>query len=119
MNWKNIAALTLAASLLSGCSVASRLVYHIDINQGNYVAQEDVSMLRIGMTKQQVEYVLGTPMLVQPEYPNIWYYIYYHKPGHNTPIQKDLILTFNQDNHLSRMSGDFKASPDFNQPLQQ
>lgn len=119
MNWKNLAAMTLAAALLSGCSVAERLVYHIDINQGNYVTQKEVNNLRIDMTKAQVQYVLGSPMLVQPEYPNVWYYIYYHKPGHKEAIQKDLILTFNDQGQLVKMTGDFKPAADFNQPLMQ
>ncbi|EAR57171.1 hypothetical small protein A [Photobacterium sp. SKA34] len=113
MTWKNIAALTLALGLLSGCSIAERLVYRIDIDQGNYVEQKSVDMLRVGMTKAQVQYVLGTPMLVDPSYPDRWNYIFYEKNGHDKPIQKNLILTFNPQAQLVSMKGDFKQGAQF------
>ncbi|WP_299022145.1 outer membrane protein assembly factor BamE [uncultured Photobacterium sp.] len=117
MSWKNLAALTLAASLLGGCSVVERLVYRIDINQGNYLDQQDIDKLRYGMNKEQVSYVLGSPMLVEPEYPHTWYYVYYHKPGHNEPIQKNLVLTFNTQNQLTGLSGDYQSGPNFMVPI--
>ncbi|UXI00763.1 outer membrane protein assembly factor BamE [Photobacterium sp. TY1-4] len=117
MSWKNIAALTLAASLLGGCSVVEQLVYRIDINQGNYLEQRDIDTLRYGMNKEQVSFVLGSPMLVEPEYPNTWYYIYYHKPGHDEAIQQNLVLTFNGQNQLISLSGDYDAGPDFMNPI--
>lgn len=113
MSWKNLAALTLAVSLLGGCSVVERLVYRIDINQGNYLEQSDVDTLRYGMNKEQVQFVLGSPMISEPEYPNTWYYVYYHKPGHDKPEQKNLILTFNDQNRLVKMEGDYTPSPQF------
>lgn len=117
MSWKSLAALTLAASLLGGCSVVERLVYRIDINQGNFLEQQDVDTLRYGMNKEQVRYVLGSPMLVEPEYPDTWYYVYYHKPGHNEPVQKNLVLKFNAQNQLVTLSGDFEAGPKFMDPI--
>lgn len=113
MSWKNLAAITLAVSLLGGCSVVDRLVYRIDINQGNYLDQTDIDTLRYGMNKEQVQYVLGSPMLVEPEYPNTWYYVYYHKPGHNKPEQKNLILKFNAQETLLSLDGDYSQSPQF------
>ncbi|MEC6814968.1 outer membrane protein assembly factor BamE [Photobacterium toruni] len=117
MSWKNIAALTLVLGLLSGCSVAERLVYRIDIDQGNYVEQKSVNTLRIGMTKTQVQYVLGTPMLVDPSYPNTWNYIFYEQNGHDKPVQKNLFLTFNQQAQLVSMKGDYKQGPNFMDPM--
>lgn len=113
MSWKNIAALTLAISLLSGCSVIERLVYRIDINQGNFIEVTDVNTLRFGMNKEQVRFVLGSPMLVEPSYPNTWYYVYYKQPGHEKSIQKDLILTFDDQNLLTGMTGDYQPGPNF------
>ncbi|MDV5172326.1 outer membrane protein assembly factor BamE [Photobacterium rosenbergii] len=113
MSWKNLAAVTLAVSLLGGCSVVERLVYRIDINQGNYLEQKDIDTLRYGMNKEQVQFVLGSPMLVEPEYPHTWYYVYYHKPGHDEPQQKNLILKFNAQNQLTSLEGDYEKSPQF------
>ncbi len=113
MSWKNIAALTLALSLLGGCSVVERLVYRIDINQGNFLEAKDVDTLRFGMNKEQVRYVLGSPMLVEQGHPDTWYYVYYHKPGHDEPQQKDLKLSFDKNNKLIGLSGDYQPSPQF------
>ncbi len=113
MSWKNIAALTLALSLISGCSVIEKLVYRIDINQGNYLEQSDIDTLRMGMNKEQVRYVLGSPMLVEPSYPDTWYYVYYQQPGHEDSVQKNLILAFDAQNKLTGMKGDYQPGPNF------
>ncbi len=110
--------LPLAITALSGCSVVNKLVYRIDINQGNYVEQKAVDKLRFGMNKDQVRYVLGSPMLVENGRPNTWYYIYNHTKGHDATIQKNLIVTFNDKNSLIKVSGDFSASHDFYQKIQ-
>ena len=110
---------SLALALLSGCSVVERLVYKIDINQGNYVEQKSIDTLHVGMTKEQVSFVLGTPMLVEQSDPNTWYYVYYHKPGHNKPIQKNLIATFDTQNKLMSLTGDYPISDSFNTPIEQ
>ncbi len=59
--------LTAAAAVLlmltAGCSTLERVVYRPDINQGNYLAPNDVAKIRVGMTQQQVAYALGTPMM--------------------------------------------------------
>lgn len=110
---KWLIALPLTVSLLSGCSVLEKLVYRIDINQGNYVEQQSVDQLKFGMTKEQVRFVLGSPMLVENGYPNTWYYVYYHAEGHKDPIQKNLIVKFDDSGKLANISGDFPASENF------
>lgn len=114
---KWLIAFPLAITMLTGCSLVEKLVYRIDINQGNYVEQQAVDQLRAGMTKEQVRYVLGSPMLIENGYPNTWYYIYHHTEGHNDPEQKDLIVKFNSAGTLERLSGDYIVSDAFNEPL--
>jgi outer membrane protein assembly factor BamE len=107
----------LAVALLSGCSVADKLVYRIDVNQGNYVEQPAVDRLKVGMSKEQVRYVLGSPMLIENGYPNTWYYIYHHTEGHKDSVQKDLIVKFDGAGKLSALEGDFQQSSNFNDKL--
>lgn len=52
--------------LTAGCSTLEKVVYRPDINQGNYLAPGDVAKIHTGMTKQQVAYTLGTPMMQDP-----------------------------------------------------
>jgi len=110
---KWLIAVPLAMTMLTGCSLLEKLVYRIDINQGNYVEQSAVEQLKFGMTKEQVRYVMGSPMLVENGYPDTWYYIYHHTEGHNDSVQKNLIVNFNGNGQLVDVTGDFNASSDF------
>jgi outer membrane protein assembly factor BamE len=71
--------------LLTGCqsfswpsmpSLSSLGVYKLDINQGNYVTQDQAERLKVGQTRQQVRQVLGTPLLADPFHADRWDYIY-------------------------------------------
>ncbi|WP_261815825.1 outer membrane protein assembly factor BamE [Vibrio gallicus] len=115
---KWLIAVPLAVSMLSGCSLLEKLVYRIDIAQGNYIEQSAVDQLRIGMTKEQVRFVLGSPMLIENGEPNKWYYIYHYTKGHNDPTQKNLFVFFGDSGQLQRIEGDFPAGAQFNQPIQ-
>ncbi|MGF1739509.1 outer membrane protein assembly factor BamE [Vibrio profundum] len=115
---KWLIAVPLSVSLLSGCSVLEKFVYRIDINQGNYVQQKEVNQLKLGMTKDQVRYVMGSPMLVEDGYPNIWYYIFRRTEGHNAPVQKDLIVHFDNAGKLVKMTGNYSPGKNFDQVVQ-
>ncbi len=112
MQMKHLIAAALTALTLSGCS----LVYRIDIPQGNYVEQKQVDKLRQGMTREQVSYVLGTPMLRDGFDPNTWSYLYEFQPGHGDKERKELTVTFAND-RLTTVTGDFPLPAAFNTPL--
>ncbi|WP_333617472.1 outer membrane protein assembly factor BamE [Mixta calida] len=99
--------LTAAAVLLlmmtAGCSTLERVVYRPDINQGNYLTATDVAKLRVGMTKQQVAYTLGTPMISDPFGSNTWYYVFRQQPGHEKVSQQTLTLTFDSNSVLTNI----------------
>lgn len=114
---KWLVALPLALTMLSGCTVLERLVYRIDINQGNYIEQQAVDQLKFGMSKEQVRFVLGSPMLVENGYPDTWYYIYHHTAGHEDPVQKNLVVSFNNGGTFINIAGDFQQSDNFFESL--
>ena len=67
---------------LSGCTKDKIPgVYRINIQQGNDITQDMVSQLKPGMTKNQVAYVMGTPLIIDTFHPNRWDYIYSFHPG--------------------------------------
>jgi len=110
------AALTLS---LSGCSVFDWLIYKPDIPQGNYMEKQQVEKLRIDMTKEQVEYVLGRPVLRDSFSDDTWYYVYHYKSGRDASIiHKELIIHFKGD-QLVEVKGDYDLSKDFNTSLEQ
>ena len=110
-----IATLVLVTALigLSGCS---SWVYRIDIPQGNFLEQKDIDKLRIAMTKEQVKYVLGTPVASNAFDSDTWHYFYALKSGNGNHFEKQLVVEF-KDNKLQDIKGDFEKSADFNTPL--
>ncbi|QUN04772.1 outer membrane protein assembly factor BamE [Shewanella yunxiaonensis] len=102
---------------LNACSVMDWLVYKPDIPQGNYMEPQQVEKLRVDMTKAQVEYVLGRPVLRDSFADNTWYYVYHYKSGRDASVvHKELIAHFNGDK-LASVTGDYEISKDFNTPL--
>ncbi len=109
--------------LLSGCESfykaadyipdsASRLslMYRPDIQQGNVVTQDMVNQLKPGMSKRQVSYLLGSPMLIDSFHQNRWDYVYTLKENRKDREQKDLVLFFEND-ALTRIEGDYRPLP--------
>lgn len=108
---KLLYAAILAVSLSSCTTIATHFpgVYAIDIQQGNIINQEMVDQLRPNMTKRQVLYVMGTPMLVDVFLKQRWDYIYSNQPGNDDRVQKRVTLFFNGD-ELANIQGDFRPS---------
>ena len=106
MTIKKILASLVVTFSLSGCSfLYNTFVYQIDVVQGNYIDDEKLAKIEIGMTQQQIIYVLGSPMLVDQFDSSKWYYIRYIKPGGEEAQQSEIILTF-EGNKLATISSD-------------
>lgn len=104
---------------LSACSVFDWLIYKPDIPQGNYMETQQVEKLRIEMTKEQVEYILGRPVLRDSFSDDTWYYVYHYKSGRDASItHKELIIHF-EGEILTKVDGDYELAEDFNTPLDQ
>lgn len=84
-------------------------VYTIDIEQGNMIDQSMVDQLRPNMTKRQVLYIMGSPMLADTFHEKRWDFLYSAQPEGEARVQKRLSLYFNGDN-LAGVQGDFKPS---------
>ena len=93
-----IFALALCLMLLSACSV-----HKIDIQQGNVITQEMFEKLKIGMEKQQVERVFGTPLIVDPFHRNRWDYVYIFKAGDTDEKQSAYLSLYFEDDRLSKI----------------
>lgn len=73
-------------------------VYRMDIAQGNRVDLALVDQLEIGMSRNQVVFLLGTPAVVDIYRPNQWHYVYFYKTGEDGSIeQRHMTLTFTDD----------------------
>ncbi len=99
--------------LASGCSTMSDYlpnlrslgVYKLDVNQGNYITQDQVEKLKEGLTKQQVRAILGTPLITSAFRENRWDYVYEFKRQGVTTEHRSFAVYFAEDK-LARWEGD-------------
>jgi outer membrane protein assembly factor BamE len=79
-------------TVLGGC------VYRMNIQQGNFLESRTVDQLQSGMTRSQVRYLLGTPMVPDAFDKDRWDYLYYFKKGRlSKPEERHLIVYFHED----------------------
>ena len=100
-------ALVLAFSL-SSCS-GFLAPHKIVIQQGNHVDQLMIDKLEPGMTKKQVKYVMGTPLVIDTFDSNRWHYISSYSRGNDEFAVASLTLVFEND-ELAYFTGDYKPS---------
>lgn len=92
--WRRVSAVFACLALLgatSGC------VYRVTVQQGNYLEKRNTDQLTTGMTRVQVRYLLGTPMVPSIFDNDRWDYLYYLKVGRQKPIQRQLTVFFKDD----------------------
>ena len=96
-----------ACLLLSGCFLRP---YRIDVQQGNYIDRAEISKLKPDMTRAQVRFILGTPLIADPFNPNRWDYLYYNRPSGRIKDVRRLTLYFEGD-RLKRAFADAAVAP--------
>lgn len=101
--------LTLVASVSACTGEHIPFVYKVDVLQGNIVTQEMVNQLEPGMNKARVQFIMGSPMLVDVFHQDRWDYIYLRRPGRGEPEQRRVTLYF-EDDQLVRIAGDIKVA---------
>ncbi len=97
------------ALALAACGV-SLSPHRIEIQQGNYVTQEMVAQLKPGMTRDQVRFVLGTPLVADIFHAARWEYIFVRQRANSRDVEYRRIAVFFEDGKLKRVDGDVVAS---------
>jgi outer membrane protein assembly factor BamE len=94
-----LAAVMLAAALmLSGC------VHRVPVPQGNFLKNDDLNKISVGMTRVQVRAVLGTPMIADPFENDRWDYVFYIKQGDRyTYQQQHVTVHFDSSEKVDRI----------------
>ena len=106
--------LALLAFSVGGCSFSQLKlpelkiprVYKLSVQQGNVITQEMVDRLKPGMTRNQVEFVMGKPVLGDPFSDDQWVYIYTLEVPDNFNQAFKMVLAF-EDDTLASISGDY------------
>jgi len=99
--------ISLSVLYLSACSfVGFPGVYKIDVEQGNIVTQEMADQLRPGMSRRQVRFIMGTPLIEDPFNQDRWDYPYVKRNGQNVLSQSLVTVVFEGDS-LQAVTGDY------------
>lgn len=102
--------IALGSLALTACSTALEYlpgVYTLEIQQGNMVDQDMVDQLKPNMTKKQVLYIMGSPMLIDVFHQKRWDYLYAKQVDGEAREQKRISLYFDGD-ILTGIQGDFR-----------
>ncbi len=104
-----LGAAVLGLCLVLAASCANLRVYRLSVQQGNVITQEMVDSLKPGMSREQVAYVMGEPVVRNPFDDDRWDYVYTLRvPGFvDEQVKMSLFFT---DGVLSHFTGDFKPS---------
>ena len=104
---KGLVATLLAVSALTACSSGKwGFPYRAPVQQGNWITEDQIALLQVGMTPEQVRYALGTPTLTDIFHAERWDYPFYFKPGYGDPVLTKFSVWFDQKGLLARWEGD-------------
>ncbi len=92
-------------------SVAGGCVYQANLSQGNLLKQEDLDQVEVGMTRRQVRFLLGTPMIDDPFHEERWDYVYYLKLGRDDAIFKRWVSIYFDDEKVSEIVDGQQLNP--------
>jgi len=94
---------TARLALLGLTALASGCVYHVAVQQGNFLEKREVDQLQVGMTRSQVRYLLGTPMVPAVFDNDRWDYLYYLKKSHWRRPQEELLTVYFENDKVVRV----------------
>ncbi len=93
----------LLSLLLLGLSACS-IIYKLPTRQGNVIEQRDLDKLKPGMSRDQVKFVMGTPLAATPFRADRWDYVGYYKSPRGEVTQRTVTAFFDGD-QLTRLEG--------------
>ncbi len=101
--------------MASGLAVAmlalAACVYRIDIQQGNLLDEDVIDQVELGMTRSQVQFLLGTPMISDSFHQDRWDYTYYFRRGRSRQIDQRWFIVFFEDEEVVRIDRDPTVFP--------
>lgn len=101
-----------SSALIAACSYKPGFIneYKIDVQQGNVLSQEMVAQLKPGQTRDQVRFILGTPLVADIFHQQRWDYVYRYLDGQTRKLDsRKLTVFFDADGKLQRVEGDIAA----------
>ena len=97
--------------IFSTLALSSGCVYRASISQGNLIEQEDLDQVEVGMTRIQIRYLLGTPMIDDPFHQARWDYVYYLRIGRERARYKRWVTIIFEDDIVTEIRADQELDP--------
>lgn len=108
-----VVSLLLVVGMLSACSVVDKITpYKMDIQQGNMVNQEMLAKLKPGMTKSQVRFTMGSPLITDAFHTDRWDYVYRFQKAGKLTEDRHVTLFFEGDTLKQIIKDIAIAAPD-------
>lgn len=98
-------AAALLALLLTAC------IFRIDVQQGNLLDEETMNEVEVGMTRSQVQFLVGTPMVNDPFHRDRWDYPYYLRRGRSSEAEKRWFSVHFEGDRVARLERDLELNP--------
>jgi outer membrane protein assembly factor BamE len=100
-----LAVLIACTTLLGAC------VYRVDVQQGNLLEDNDIDAVQVGMTRNQVRFLLGTPVIADTFHQERWDYIYYFRQGRRRIVDRSWLIVYFDGERVSRIEKDVPVQP--------
>ena len=97
--------LLLASLWFAGC------VFRIDIQQGNLLDDSDIDQVEVGMTRSQVQFLLGTPAVSDTFHRDRWDYTYYFRQGRSRDVEQRWMVVYFENDRVARIDRDVTPEP--------
>ena len=99
----------LIVMLASVCVAAC--IYRIDVQQGNLLEDSDIEQVEVGMTRSQVQFLLGTPMVADSFHRDRWDYAYYLRHGKSREVERRWLIVYFENERVARVDRDIELQP--------
>ncbi len=93
------------------CLIASACIYRVDIQQGNLLESDAIEQVELGMTRSQVQFLLGTPMVADAFHQDRWDYAYFIRRGRSQDVERRWIAVYFEGDRVVGILGDLTSEP--------
>jgi len=108
---KTLLKLLLVCLLGTFVATNSGCVYEVDVQQGNKLEPKDIESIEVGMTRSQVRFLLGTPVVTDVFHDDRWDYIYYFRAGRSRKPERRWLIVWFDDNVVREIQTDVETRP--------
>jgi len=92
-------------------TLVSACVYRVDVQQGNLLEDNDVDAVQVGMTRSQVRFLLGTPVVEDTFHRDRWDYIYYFRQGRKRVVDRNWLIVYFDGDRVREIQKDVTPEP--------